>query len=193
MPSSTLRVVSDREKIMGRSRYRFGESKRPHFLTCTIVGWLPVFTRPESVQIVLDSWKFLHDHDRMSILGYVILENHLHLIGVGDDLSKEMGDFKSYTARRIIDLLKQCNAQTILRQLRREKAAHKTDRDYQLWQEGSQPKEIQNDDMMRQKLEYIHYNPVKRGYVELPEHWRYSSARNYMGQTGLVEVVTDWA
>jgi putative transposase len=84
-------------------------------------------------------------------------------------------------------------AETILKQLRYEKAAHKSDREYQLWQEGSQPKEIQNDEMMRQKLEYIHYNPVKRGYVDLPEHWRYSSARNYLGQDGLVYVVTDWA
>ena len=178
---------------MGRSRYRFGEQGYPHFMTCTIVGWLPIFTRPESVQIVLDSWKFLHDHDRMSIMGYVIMENHLHLIGVSDDLPKEMGDFKSYTARRIIDLLLECNAETILRQLRREKTVHKTDREYQLWQEGSHPKEIQNDEMMRQKLEYIHSNPVKRGYVDLPEHWRYSSARNYLGQPGLVHVVTDWA
>ena len=42
-------------------------------------------------------------------------------------------------------------------------------------------------------IEYIHNNPVKRGYVDLPEHWRYSSARNYLGQRGLVDVVTDWA
>jgi REP element-mobilizing transposase RayT len=178
---------------MGRSRYRFGEPKRPHFLTCTIVGWLPVFTRPESVQIVLDSWKFLHEHERMSIMGYVILENHLHVIAVSNDLSKEMGDFKSYTARKIIDLLKESKADTILKHLRHEKAAHKTDREYQLWQEGSHPQEIQNEAMLRQKLEYIHYNPVKRGYVDFPEHWRYSSARNYRGEPGLVPVVTDWA
>jgi hypothetical protein len=50
---------------MGRSRYRFGEAGFPHFLTCTIVGWLPVFTRPETVQIVLDSWQFLQDEDRL--------------------------------------------------------------------------------------------------------------------------------
>jgi putative transposase len=178
---------------MGRTRYRFGEPNRPHFMTCTIVGWLPIFTRPETVNIVLESWRFLHDRERMSIMAYVILENHLHLIAVGNDLSKEMGDFKSYTARRIIDLLVDSKAETIQRQLRREKTAHKTDRDYQLWQEGSKPKEIQNDEMMRQKLEYIHCNPVKRGYVDVPEHWRYSSARNYMGLPGLVTVVTDWA
>jgi hypothetical protein len=46
--------------------------------------------------------------------------------------------------------------------------------------------------MMRQKLEYIHNNPVKRGYVDDPKHWRYSSARNYAGTPGLIEVATMW-
>ncbi|TCL34896.1 hypothetical protein EV691_101338 [Azotobacter chroococcum] len=41
---------------------------------------------------------------------------------------------------------------------------------------------------MRQKLDYIHHNPVRRGYVERPEHWRYSSARNYAGEPGLLEI-----
>jgi hypothetical protein len=57
---------------MGRSRYIFGESPFPHFLTCTVVGWLPVFTRPETVQILLDSWQFLQDQDRLTLLGYVV-------------------------------------------------------------------------------------------------------------------------
>ena len=45
---------------------------------------------------------------------------------------------------------------------------------------------------MRQKLDYIRHNPVKRGYVDQPEHWRYSSARNYAGQEGLIEVMRVW-
>ena len=46
--------------------------------------------------------------------------------------------------------------------------------------------------MMLQKLEYIHLNPVKPGFVDEPEHWRYSSARNDQGKPGLVEVATSW-
>jgi putative transposase len=42
--------------------------------------------------------------------------------------------------------------------------------------------------MMAEKLEYIHQNPVKRGYVDLPAHWCYSSARTYSGQRGLMEL-----
>jgi putative transposase len=177
---------------MTRSRYRICDNPHPHFLTCTVVGWAPVFTRPEIVEIVLDSWRFLQENGRLNLFGYVILENHLHLIASADDLAEEIGDFKSFTARQIIDLLKARQAHTLLESLTRNKAAHKTDRDYQLWQEGSHPQIIQDDEMMRQKLEYIHYNPVKRGYVDLPAHWRYSSARNYEGQPGLLPVITEW-
>ena len=175
-----------------RSRYKFTESDRPFFLTCTVVAWMPVFTRQETVKIVLDSWKYLQANRGFLLFGYVILENHLHLIAHSPDLGRDIGDFKSFTARRIIDFLKEKKATLILQQLEFFKARHKTDADFQLWQEGSHPQAIQSKDMMRQKLEYIHNNPVERGYVDLPEHWRYSSARNYLGSEGLISVQTDW-
>ena len=86
---------------MTRTRYRIYEQEQPHFLTCTIVGWLPVFTRPETTEIILASWRFLQKENRLRIYGYVILENHLHLIASSSSLTKEIGDFKSYTARRV--------------------------------------------------------------------------------------------
>jgi hypothetical protein len=69
---------------------------------------------------------------------------------------------------------------------------HKVDREHQVWQEGSHPELIEGEAMMLTKLEYIHRNPVARGYIDDPVHWRYSSARNYAGQTGLIEVTTRW-
>jgi len=48
--------------IMGRSRYVITEADQPHFMTCTVVEWLPVFTRPETVQIILNCWKFQQTH-----------------------------------------------------------------------------------------------------------------------------------
>ena len=59
------------------------------------------------------------------------------------------------------------------------KKQFKTKSTYQVWQEASHPQLIIDEEMLVQKIEYIHYNPVKRGLVDLPEHWRYSSARNY--------------
>jgi putative transposase len=177
---------------MSRSRYRIIEQAHPHFLTCTVVAWLPVFTRPETANILLDSFRFLQSNQRLTLYGYVILENHLHMTASSPDLSKEVGDFKSFTARRTIDYLQTQRAQTLLSLLEFFKARHKIDQLYQLWQEGSHPQEIISDDMMLQKLEYMHMNPVKRGYVDDPVHWRYSSARNYAGLPGLIEVQTQW-
>jgi REP element-mobilizing transposase RayT len=177
---------------MGRDRYMFGEAALPHFLTCAVVGWLPVFTRPEAAQVLLDSWKFLHDRGRMSLLGYVILENHIHCIASSGDLPKEVGDFKTFTARAILGVLDRRGDRSLLAEFRARKPARRVDRTFQVWQEGSHPQEILSEDMLRQKLEYIHNNPVRRGYVDLPEHWRYSSARNYTRLGGLVPVVTDW-
>jgi REP element-mobilizing transposase RayT len=146
-----------------------------------------------AVNILFDSWKWLQENRGFKLYGYVILENHLHLIASAPELSNAMKSFKMYTARQLIDLLEQHSAQVLLRQLRALKLPHKTKSVYQLWQEGSKPKQIGGDGMMRQKLEYMHNNPVERGYVDDPVHWKYSSARNYAGLPGLIDVVTDWA
>ncbi len=99
---------------MSRSRYRIFENEYPYFLTCTVVGWLPVFSQPEAANIVLDSWRYLVENGRIELYGYVIMENHLHLIASSKNLSKEIGDFKSFTARKIIDMLQSRNAVSLL-------------------------------------------------------------------------------
>ena len=177
---------------MTRTRYRFVGNDAPYFLTMTVVNWLPLFTRPESVEVLFDSWRFLQQRQRLRIHGYVILENHLHLIARSDTLDADIQRFKSFTARKIIDLLHDAKATTLLRMLKLFKGEYKPQSTYQVWQEGSHPQRIENEDVMRQKLDYMHLNPVKRGYVARPEHWLLSSARDYAGEPGPVEVDTAW-
>jgi REP element-mobilizing transposase RayT len=178
---------------MGRSRYKIVESNMPHFLTCTIVNWIPLFTRPAIVQIVLDSFVYLQQDQGLKLYGYVVLENHLHCIAQSENLPKQTSAFKSYTAKLIIRYLQDHNETRVLEQLAYHRKAHKTDREHQVWEEGVHPQWLQNEAMVRQKLEYIHHNPVKRGYVDEAVHWRYSSARNYERDEGLIEVYTGWA
>jgi len=177
---------------MGRSRYTIRETQLPHFLTCTVINWMPLFTRPETVNIILNALQYRQQHNGWKVYGYVILENHLHLVVQSEDLLAELPLFKSYTARQLIDHLKECHAERLLKQMAFFCKSHKHDRKYQCWEEGSHPQLIQNEEMLRQKLDYIHFNPVKRGYVDKPEHWRYSSARNYAGLEGLMPVDMDW-
>ena len=176
---------------MGRSRYKFTQPNQPHFMTLTVLHWIPVFTRPDTVNILFDSFRYLAN-EGLRIYAYVILENHLHFIAQSERTDKDIARFKSYTSRKLLAYLQEKNVKSILDQLAFYKKAHKGDRTYQFWQEGVHPELIQGEDMMRQKIEYVHQNPVKRGYVDKAEHWRYSSARNYAGLDGLLEVCTQW-
>jgi len=130
----------------------------------------------------------MHTKDGLKVYAYVVLENHCHFVLQSDVLDRDISRLKSWTARQLIEYLVENNVSRILEQLAFYKKAHKKDRAYQFWQEGVHPELIQNDEMMRQKIDYIHQNPVKRGYVDEAAHWRYSSARNYAGQEGLLEV-----
>ena len=113
---------------MGRSRYKVYENQEAYFLTCTVVNRLPAFINPDIAQIILDSLSFLQNEKRLSLYAYVIMENHLHLMAGADDLKKEIANFKSFTAREIIDLLKTTGQRGMLQQLKWHKRAHKQDR-----------------------------------------------------------------
>jgi REP element-mobilizing transposase RayT len=144
------------------------------------------------VEIIIQSLKHLQEKENLKLYAYVILENHLHLVVQSDDIQKSMRRFKSYTAKALLKLLQKENAETLLKQFQFYKKAHKTDRTYQIWQEGYQPKLMQTDAMMIAKIRYIHQNPVKRGYVDEEIHWRYSSARDYDGVSGMIGIERFW-
>jgi REP element-mobilizing transposase RayT len=178
---------------MARSRYKFlPDDPYPYFITSTTVNWLPLFNNPDIAGILINSLRYLIESQRTIIFAYVIMENHLHLIAQAKDLSTEIARFKSYTARKSIDYYLENKDHFILDQLSFYKLKHKVDRNYQFWQEGSHPQRIESESMLAQKIAYIHYNPVRRGYVDLPEHWRYSSARDYAGVEGPLPVTMDW-
>jgi hypothetical protein len=102
---------------MGRSRYTITEPQQAHFMTCTVVEWLPVFTCPETVQILLDCWQFQRQQVGLKLYGYVVLENHLHFIAQSVALDECVASFKAFTARRIIDNLQAKRAERLLRKI----------------------------------------------------------------------------
>jgi putative transposase len=171
-----------------RSRYKIAELESPHFITCTTVGWLPVFTRQKYLDIITAPIGFCRQRKGLCLHAYVILDNHLHLLVSADNLSQVIRDFKRHTAKEILAVARREDKQWLLRQFEFFKGAHKGNSQHQVWQEGFHPQAITTEDMLRQKLEYIHYNPVRIGLVDRPEDWRYSSARNYVGQDGMLEI-----
>jgi len=60
--------------------------------------------------------------------------------------------------------------------------------DWQFWQQHNKPIQILDNEMFHQKLTYIHNNPVEAGFVERAEDWLYSSAGNFYGKKGSIEL-----
>jgi REP element-mobilizing transposase RayT len=119
---------------------------------------------------------------------YVILDNHLHLVVAGDKLTDIIRDFKSYTAKLLLARLEQDQKTWVLSQFQYHKQPTKTKSHYQVWQEGFHPQQIISEEMLHQKIDYLHHNPVRIGVVERPEDWVYSSAGDYAGGKGLIEL-----
>jgi putative transposase len=170
-----------------RSRYTIRDPNFPYFITCTVVKWIPLFTRKPYLDILTDSLQFCRQHKALKLYAYVILDNHLHLVVAGNRLTDIIRDFKSYTGKALIARLEQDQKTWVLNQLQYYKQSTKTRSDYQIWQEGFHPQQIVSEEMLRQKIDYLHHNPVRAGLVERPEDWVYSSARDYAGGKGIME------
>jgi REP element-mobilizing transposase RayT len=173
---------------MGRSRYKFHELYYPYFVTSSVVEGVPLFMHSAIAEIILDALCYLQKENNVLLRAYVIMPNHIHLIAEHEQLPDMLARFKSFTARSIIDHLKNHNKLQYLARLKSRKLKHHRDSEYQVWQEGLHPKQLFTLQIATQKVEYIHYNPVKAGFVDVPNDWRYSSARNYAGQQGLIPV-----
>jgi putative transposase len=163
-----------------RSRYRINELDAAHFITSTVVAWLPVFTTHACCDILVRSFAYCREHKGLRIYAWVVLDNHFHAIVTAPELAKTLADLKKFTVREIVAQLQSEGREWLLNQLRYFRAAHKQASTYQVWQEGSHPQAITSDAMMERKLDYLHNNPVKRGVVASAEHWRYSSAHEWL-------------
>lgn len=168
-------------------RYKIRDQHGLNFMTCSMVGWVDLFSRQVYRDMVLESWRYCQQHKGLQIHAYTIMTNHLHMIAScrePNQLEAVMRDWKRFTARSILDYLQN----TRMVESRREWllylfsyfAAQKKDKQtHQLWQHDNHPIELYSKKVIEQKLRYIHLNAVRAGLVEVPEHWLYSSAPFY--------------
>ena len=106
------------------------------------------------------------------------MTNHIHMIvsSNGEKLLPEIiKDLKSYTSRVIRKVLEEnltnSRKHRMLAIFNEAGKKNKRNYDFQLWQQHSHPIELSSNEMMDQRLDYIHCNPVKAGFVDLPEDW----------------------
>ena len=166
-----------------------------YFLTMTIVDWIDIFTRPLYKHLIIESFKYCQKEKGLILHAWVIMTNHIHLIASakeGYHLSNILRDFKKHTSKKIIDLIKTENESRRKWMLERFYLAGKENpkiKEYKVWQEGNEAKELHTNYFLDQKLNYIHNNPVNAEWVEKPEDYLYSSARDYCEIKGLLEII----
>ncbi len=180
--------------FMGR-KYAIRNQESFYFVTFTVVYWLDVFTRIEYRNILLESIRHCQDEKGLNVGAWCIMTNHAHMI-IGSEgksnLEDIIRDMKSYTSRHIRKYMEnnplESRKDWMIWMMQRAGKKKSNNKDFQFWQQHNHPIELASNELIEQRLDYIHNNPVKAGFVETPSDWLYSSARDYEGRKGLLEI-----
>ena len=162
-----------------RSRYKIYPDSGIYFIASTVRDWVPIIINEAIFKIILESFKFCQKQKDLLIFGFVIMMNHFHIIIGMEESDKIPGvirDLKRHTSQEISKFIANSEKQNKLFWL---KPFYSQKVNY-VWQEGYHPVLIKSEEWFQQKLDYMHFNPVKKGLVDEPEFWKYSSARNYI-------------
>ncbi len=165
-------------------RYRIVAGVGVYYVTFTIVEWLPVFIDERACKIIIDSLNFCVKNKFLRVNAYVIMPTHVHatLFDVefnAERLKHTVDDMRKFTGRQLLDYSSKHLPRCFVDEF--QKHAGK-DRERRFWQPTQHPIGIYSEAFWKQKLDYLHYNPCRKGLVLHPEDWRFSSARYWMAR-----------
>jgi putative transposase len=176
-------------------KYKFKDPSATYFVTFSNVNWIDVFTRNVYKDIVVESLNYCIEKKGLVVYAWVIMNNHIHLIVCTNDelLENILRDMKKFTSKAIITAIEENQQESrkewMLWMFERAGQKNSNNSKFQFWQQHNQPEVLNNSYTLEQKLNYIHNNPVKAGFVDNPVHYPYSSAIDYADGKGLVKII----
>jgi len=173
--------------------YKISNQEGTHFLTFTVVGWIDIFSRQRYRDIIIDSFQFCRKNKGLEIGAFVIMSNHIHTIwtAVNANLSDIVRDFKTFTSKAISKSIAdepESRREWLLYMFEFYARRTMANDHYKVWTSNNHPEEVFGEDFLRTKLNYTHENPVRAGLVVDPIEYLYSSAANYAGKKGIMEI-----
>jgi putative transposase len=160
-----------------------------------VVNWIDIFIRDQYKEILVSSIKYCQANKHLQVHAYCIMTSHVHLIvSVSDgELSDVIRDFKSYTSREVRKSLEdktniESRREWLIWMFERAGKNNIRNHDFQFWQQHNHPIELSTNKMIDQRLDYIHNNPIEAGFVFKCDDWVWSSARQYSGELGEIEL-----
>ena len=163
-------------------RYRIVAGVGLYYVTFTVVEWLPVFLDEIACKIFTDSLNFCIKNKYLGVNAYVIMPTHVHTILFDAEFETErlkhtLDNMRKFTGRQLLDY----SAKHLPKCFTEEFHKHAgNDRDRRFWQPTHHPVGIVSDKFWKQKMDYLHHNPCRKGLVSRPEDWRFSSARYWL-------------
>ncbi|MGB1247389.1 MAG: transposase, partial [Chitinophagales bacterium] len=150
-------------------KYKVYDSTRPTFVTITVVGWVDVFTQNKYTEILDDAIQYCIKNKGLIVNAYVYMTNHIHLIARSDTalLQDIIRDFKKFTSKEMIIAIKEgieSRKEWMLNKFSFEAKRTNRTSSYKFWRDGFHPIELDATRLIEQKMNYIHQNPVKRGF-----------------------------
>jgi len=175
-------------------KYQITDREGIYFVTITVVDWIDVFTRRELAEIVIDSLSYCQQNKGLILYAWCLMPSHLHLIiseQQNQNLSDIIRDFKKHTSKQIVSEIAKINEsrEWMLNRFKFLGSINPKIILAKFWRDGYHPILLESNRFLEQKLNYIHENPVESGLVTEPQYYNYSSAVNYAGGIGLLEVV----
>ena len=177
------------------TKYKARTIGEAYFITITIVGWIDVFTRLGQKDILINALKHCQKERGLEIYAYCIMSSHIHMLCKASEkepLSNVMRDFKKYTSKKIIQRIleyPESRREWMLAYFKKSCAYLKRKQYYKVWQNGYHAEHIYSNSFIKQKMNYIHNNPVTEKIVAQPEDYVYSSARNYAELDSELEII----
>ena len=174
--------------------YKFKDQTKPYFISFSVVYWIDLFTRKEYCHLFIDSLKYCQKEKGLIVYAYIIMPSHVHMIiGTRDKPMQDiLRDLKSFTSRRFKEEITVHNAESrkewLLLMFKQAGEKNGNNNNWQLWQQNNHPIELWDNYMIDQKLDYLHNNPVEAGIVAKPEDYLWSSAGDYAGIKGMIDV-----
>jgi len=143
----------------------------------------------------LESLKFCQAEKGLELYAWVIMPSHIHLIfkAKNNNPSDVLRDFKRHTSKElqkaIIENPQESRKEWMLWMMEKAGKKNSNVKNRQFWQQNNQPIELWSNTVIDQKINYIHNNPVVSGFIDKAEDWKYSSARNFAGEKGEIEML----
>lgn len=179
---------------MSSENYRIRKQDAVYFLTFTVTDWVDVFTRLNYKTIIVDALKYCRENKGLKLYAWCLMSNHIHLICSVEPpyiISDFLRDYKQFTAKGILNDIQTLPESRRDWMLYRFEFAGKYDNritKYRFWQDKSHPIELITTEMINERINYIHQNPVRTGLVANAEDYLYSSARNYAELSNVLEI-----